>query len=68
MPDHRSPLAKARDEWLESDEGRKCALGSASGQYLRNRLERSFIAGAEAQRRIASQNIAQKIEEILWRR
>lgn len=54
MTNHRSPLAKARDEWMESDDGQKC-LGPeilsrpADSQFLRNRLVRAFIAGAEAQ-------------------
>lgn len=43
----KSPLAKARDKWLESDEGKKCCEGNTSGQYLQNRLERAFLAGAE---------------------
>lgn len=41
----KSELAKARDEWLNSDEGRKCCEGWASAGYLQNRLERAFIAG-----------------------
>lgn len=44
----RSPLALARDEWLDSPEGRQCCEGSAHGQYLRNRLIRAFLAGVEA--------------------
>ena len=44
----RSELAKARDKWLESDEGTGCSAGRAHGQYLRNRIEKAFIAGWEA--------------------
>jgi hypothetical protein len=46
--DLRSPLAKARDEWIESDAGQSCCDDSTRvyGQYLRNRLERAFLAGA----------------------
>jgi hypothetical protein len=44
--DMRSPLAKARDEWFESDEGERCRAGITSGQYLQNRLESAFLAGA----------------------
>jgi hypothetical protein len=44
--DVRSELAKARDEWFESDEGQRCCEGGANGQYLRNRLEIAFLAGA----------------------
>lgn len=40
--------AKARDKWLESDEGKKCLAGTATGQYLENRLHLAFIAGMQA--------------------
>ncbi len=56
--DHRSPLAKARDEYFDSGEGEIAqwpeSLGAPRSQhrYLRNRLERAFLAGAEAQKRI----------------
>lgn len=43
--DLRSPLAHARDAWLASDVGRRCAEGGTYGQYLRNRLEAAFVAG-----------------------
>lgn len=45
MKDFRNPLAKSRDEWLESEEGKRCSDGQTEGQYLRNRLEMAFIAG-----------------------
>ena len=41
----KSSLAKARDAWLKSKEGKTCCQGQASGQYLRNRLVEAFIAG-----------------------
>lgn len=41
----KSELAKARDKWFESDNGRKCCEGYPSGQYLHNRLELAFLAG-----------------------
>lgn len=44
----KSSLAKARDEWLASSEGYKCSHGTATGQYLSNRLIRAFIAGWDA--------------------
>lgn len=49
--DLRSPLAKARDAWLESDEGKRCrdaAILSSphATQYLENRLVLAFLAGA----------------------
>ena len=43
----KSPLAKARDKWLESDDGKECCKGNTSGQYLQNRLKKAFLAGAE---------------------
>ena len=46
--DLRSSLARARDEWFESPEGKNCCIGASSGQYLRNRLERAFLAGWDA--------------------
>jgi len=51
--DHRSALAKLLDEWLESDEGIKCAEGSIlkdveSAMYLKNRIHLAFLAGANA--------------------
>ena len=43
----KSPLAKARDKWFSSAEGEAACHGTATGQYLQNRLERAFIAGAK---------------------
>ena len=42
----KSALAKARDKWFASDDGKECCEGQTSGQYLQNRLERAFLAGA----------------------
>jgi len=44
----KSKLAKARDRWLQSDEGKRCLKGKTSGQYLENRLRLAFIAGWDA--------------------
>lgn len=44
----KSRLAKARDKWLGSEEGKKCCGGSTCGQYLQNRLELAFVAGWNA--------------------
>jgi hypothetical protein len=41
----KSPLAIARDKWIESDEGKRLMIGSTSGVYLKNRLEMAFIDG-----------------------
>lgn len=52
--DMRNALAKARDEWFDSDEGKSCVdprtLRAPASQwsYLHNRLERAFIAGWNA--------------------
>lgn len=54
MTDLRNDLAKARDGWFESQEGMVAMSGVKDGvavveeKYLRNRLERAFIAGAKA--------------------
>lgn len=45
--DMRSPLVKARDEWLASREGVKCCAGTAKGEYLKNRLVLAFLAGTK---------------------
>jgi len=47
VTDHRNALAKTRDIWFESEEGKKSCEGTAEGQYLRNRLELAFLAGAK---------------------
>ena len=44
----KSELAKARDKWLGSKDGKECCGGTTRGQYLQNRLERAFIAGWDA--------------------
>lgn len=46
--DLRNNKARARDEWLESDEGKVATTGSASGQYLHNRVENGFCSGWDA--------------------
>ena len=46
--DLRSPLAKARDFFFWTREGEELCAGKAEGQYLKNRLERAFIAGWNA--------------------
>jgi hypothetical protein len=43
----KSKLAKARDEWLNSEEGKRCCAHTTTGQYLQNRLELAFLAGAK---------------------
>lgn len=44
----KSALAKARDKWLASDEGKKRCEGQAAGKFLRNRLVEAFEAGWDA--------------------
>ena len=63
----KSELAKARDEWFESEDGKKCSEGQASGQYLNNRLERAFIAGWDAHKKIPKGNNRQRLsrEEVM---
>lgn len=50
-PDLRSPLAKARDEWLKSVECQECLhvgilRSPQQFPYLKHRLETAFVAGA----------------------
>lgn len=52
----KSPLAKAKDKWILSDDGIKCCHGTATGQYLHNRVVMAFIAGADFS--------AERIEEL----
>jgi hypothetical protein len=51
MSDLRNDLAKARDIWLDSDEGIRCIEGSATGRYLQNRVEHAFVSGWNANTR-----------------
>jgi hypothetical protein len=48
MKDLRTPIALARDQWLESDEGKRCSEGTTSGKGLENRLMCAFVAGWNA--------------------
>lgn len=54
MPDLRNSTAKARDAFIESDEGKQLtdpiSLGARPDQrqYLRNRIETAFLAGVKA--------------------
>jgi len=57
----KSELAKARDKWFESEDGKKCSEGQASGQYLRNRLEMAFLAGYN----FADEQFDKQIEETI---
>jgi hypothetical protein len=43
--DLRSPVARMRDAWFETTEGKEACEGDASGQYLRNRLEMAYLSG-----------------------
>lgn len=47
MSDIRNWLARARDDYFEGD-GKSSLEGSAEGQYLKNRLEKAFLAGIKA--------------------
>lgn len=49
--DQRSTIAKARDDYFVSDEGKRNLDGEAKGQYLQNRLELAFLAGYHAAER-----------------
>ena len=67
----RSALAKARDEWMASEEGMACAkphdrLNKESGrQYLENRLKAAFLAGAKAAQDIVLEASCQASRAVL---
>lgn len=69
MADLRNDLAKARDAWFESAEGRQVADGRGIGVhaddefYLRNRLELAFLAGWEARERTEQQRREDKVND-----
>lgn len=44
----KSSLAKARDMFFWTKRGEKLCEGTATGQYLKNRLEDAFVAGWDA--------------------
>ncbi len=45
MADLRNNIAKARDKFLQSKDGKKCLQGETGGQYLENRIVSAFLAG-----------------------
>lgn len=38
-------IAQAWQDWARSEQGKRCRSGSASGEYLDNRLWWAFMAG-----------------------
>jgi len=44
-------ISRTWKEWIESPIGQQCMEESASGNYLKNRLERAFQAGVAAAER-----------------
>lgn len=44
------PDVLAWRKWLASKEGKKCTAGSASGEYLENRLWFAFFAGRKSRK------------------
>jgi len=40
--------AMAWNKWRESPDGERCAEGTATGEYLENRLWRAFMAGVKS--------------------
>lgn len=65
--DLRSAEARARDQWLDSHDGRSCQSGSAEGQYLRNRLELAFLAGVAAGRAIQADEVCRRAADAIGR-
>ena len=69
--DLRSPLAKAWDEWCESEEGKQSTnwvgvISPQNSQYLKYRLHFAFLAGANAQLLIQRERILAQIEHLLF--
>ena len=63
--DLRSPIARARDLWLASGEGRKLCdpailRDPSHKQYLQNRIELAFLAGVAAAQKLELENTARK--------
>jgi hypothetical protein len=59
----KSPLAKARDKWFRSEDGKRCLtdsilIHSKYRRYLKYRLECAFLAGAQAHEKILSEGDA----------
>jgi hypothetical protein len=60
--DLRSPLARARDDFLESDAGQRACdpvtlkAPADQRQYLTHRIEAAFLAGVAAARSIPAQH------------
>lgn len=44
----KHPTVGAWTKWINSEEGKSCSEGNATGVYLDNRLWRAFIAGRES--------------------
>jgi len=60
----KSALAKARDEWLNSEEGKRCCEGTTEGQYLQNRLVLAFLEGWK----FSDERIKELEERLEWHR
>lgn len=60
--DIRSPLAKARDKFMQSEKGVRLAdihslkAPAEMAQYLRNRIESAFLAGVDAAKTIPAKD------------
>jgi len=64
MKDLRSPLAKARDKWLETKKDDVNAWADEANthrRYIEARLEIAFLAGVEAQIKL-TEKAAMKLE------
>ena len=65
MNDCVTTLAEARDTWFESAEGKQCCDGSASGEFLHNRLEAAFLAGANLAEQLTRKEIAGDLKALM---
>ena len=58
-------LKTALDKWFASEEGKKCCYGSASGDFLHNRLECAFLAGAGLGETITKAKMREELKQAL---
>jgi hypothetical protein len=63
--DLRNDKAKARDAFLESEEGLRLCEGTAIGEYLRNRIELAWCEGWEAAK-ADTEKKEPKVRKVAW--
>jgi hypothetical protein len=59
-------ITKAIQEWFSTDQGSACIVGPTDNPYLRNRIEAAFIAGWEAGKQHAENEMLSAAGEPKW--